>query len=642
MIDRSGRRYACHEGVMAATRFSLATLLLLGFLGLSLPAQALTIRQVEVVGANRKALNDALVTNLRAGLEVTRIAPTKSVSEARLAYLLRRIPAQVSDALEPFGYYHADATVTQRRDGTRVRLRIEVSLGDPVRVTQLAAELIGPASSDVALRPVLKAFAPKLGAVFDHAAYEVSKANVARGLAARGYFRARNERARVEVERATRSARIDVAWRSGPRHAFGETRFEGSQLRPGLLEPLLPYRPGQPYSQADLLAFNRALVELDYFALVDIQPERRGRRGERQGELTPPDLGQRGVGQEEEADEPEDDTAEPPRVPITISLTPAKRTRYRAGVSYGSDNGAALRLGLDRRWVNARGHKLKADAELGQQRSQIGLGYRIPEFVTLPGWWNFSVNLREEAFGRRRSEIGALSAARTARWRGVDLTIDTTVQYERFETLDLLRREDRDALLVYPGLRMDRVVTDDPLYPERGYGLGAYVRVGTTALGSDIDFAQAGVDLRWLRALGEDWRVLLRGQLASTWTDNFDQLPPSLRNFAGGDRSVRGYAYQELAPLNALGEPVGGEHLAVASAELERRINASWGVAGFVDAGDAFSGGDFTPAVGVGLGLRWRSPVGPVRIDIAHGLGGQRSDAPNQSIRLHIGIGPEL
>ena len=324
-------------------------------------------------------------------------------------------------------------------------------------------------------------------------------------------------------------------------------------------------------------------------------------------------------------------------MPIKIELTPAKRSRYSAGVSYGTDNGAALRLGLDRRWVNERGHKLKADAELGQRRSQIGVQYRIPELVNLPGWWNAGLSLRQEEIGGRDSDIGIASVARTARWRGNQLAAEFNVHKERYEQASDLQGGNSDTFLVYPALRLDRVKADDVLYPQRGYSLSTYVRVGSTALGSDIDFAQVGVSGKWIRALGDDYRVLLRGEVASTWVDDFSRLPPSLRNYAGGDRSVRGYGYQELGPLDLLGEPAGARHLAVVSAEVERNISEQWALAAFVDAGNAFDDRGFEPAIGLGLGVRWRSPVGPVRVDIGHGL-----DQPNQVVRIHIGIGPEL
>lgn len=603
-----------------------------------LPAAALTLQNVRIEG-----VQGAQLENVRARLEIARHPRDKALTEASLAFLLRRVPAQVADALEPFGYYDAQAEVDVQRRNGQVEVIVQVSRGSPVRVTESDIQLLGPGAEDPPLARLLGGFSPAKGAVFNHARYEASKADIQRGMLERGYFRSRSDVARVEVERASRSARIALRWNTGPRHVFGETRFEGSHLRPGLLEPLLPYQIGDPYSQASLLQLHRALVELDYFGRIDIQPQLgrgRGERGPRDADPSGAVAGGHAAtddpAQEDDADEVES-PAGPPDVPISVSLGPAKRTRYSAGVSFGTDSGASLRLGLDRRWVNERGHKLAAQAEVGQRRSQAGVQYRIPQLEHLPGWWAAALGVREEEIGGGTSQIGTATLSRTARWRGNQLSADLTVQRERFEEVEQLRLVGRNSTLVYPSLRLDRVDADDLLYPSRGYSLSASVRAGSEAIGSDVDFAQLSLASKWIRSQGERMRWIVRGEAATTWVDDFAALPPSLRYFAGGDRSVRGYGYQELSPRDALGEPRGGRHLAVASVELERRIGEQWAVAAFADAGDAFDGGAFKASVGVGMGLRWRSPVGPVRLDIGRGL-----DEPGRPLRLHIGIGPEL
>jgi translocation and assembly module TamA len=125
--------------------------------------------------------------------------------------------------------------------------------------------------------------------------------------------------------------------------------------------------------------------------------------------------------------------------------------------------------------------------------------------------------------------------------------------------------------------------------------------------------------------------------LGALWTSDFERMPPQLRFFAGGDRSLRGYGYQELGPANALGQVGGGRYLAVGSFEYERHLVGDFGLAGFVDAGNAFNAGDADLAAGVGVGLRWRSPVGLVRVDLAVPVAGDGS-----GLRLHLLIGPEL
>ena len=154
---------------------------------------------------------------------------------------------------------------------------------------------------------------------------------------------------------------------------------------------------------------------------------------------------------------------------------------------------------------------------------------------------------------------------------------------------------------------------------------------------SDTSFSQVTTGIKAIHSLGEHNRIIARGNVGSTWTQTFEQLPSSVRFFAGGAQSVRGYAYQTLGPVDDNGQVVGGKHLMVGSIELEHSLNGKWGIALFYDAGNAIDDFNETLERGAGLGFRWNSPVGPVRIDLASAI--TRDGSP---WRLHINIGPDL
>ncbi|MFP5506345.1 MAG: autotransporter assembly complex protein TamA, partial [Gammaproteobacteria bacterium] len=123
---------------------------------------------------------------------------------------------------------------------------------------------------------------------------------------------------------------------------------------------------------------------------------------------------------------------------------------------------------------------------------------------------------------------------------------------------------------------------------------------------------------------------------ATTWIDGFRELPASLRFFAGGDQSVRGYDFQELGPRDASGQVIGGKHLVFGSLEYEHRVHGNWGVAAFVDTGNAFNSTHEGLETGAGIGLRWRSPIGMVRLDLAAAV------SQDNALRLHFTLGPDL
>jgi translocation and assembly module TamA len=580
---------------MRANRLALLgrSIALLALLA-SLPATAVQLREVRVSG-----VDDELEDNVRGRLSLSQHPPTETLTEARLAYLIDQAPAEVRRALEPFGYYDAEVTVRPRRTGAQVRVDVRVRPGEAIRVRERNVVIEGPAGADEPLAGLVGDFQPTVGQVFDHRVYESSKNDIQRGLMSRGYFDAELVRGRVEVTRATHSADIDLAWASGPRARFGELRFSGSHINDGILHSRSDIEPGTPFDQAELLVLHQQLQELDYFSVIDVQPLRAEAIGD------------------------------PPVVPIEVALQPAKRSVYRAGLSYGTDNGAGIRLGFDRRWLNARGHKFTSELELGQRRSTFGTQYRIPAFARIPGWWSIGALARRETGGAIDTDIAGLQFMRSFELLDDQWSAEFHIQRERFE--------DQYTTLVYPALRHERKRLDEPLYPRRGYGISTQLRAGNDTIGSQVNFVQFGMQARWVRGLGENQRILLRGEIGRTWGEELERLPPSLRFYAGGDRSVRGYGYQELGPRNEADEIVGGRNLVVASAEFEHMLNERWGGAVFVDAGNAFNSDTFEAAVGVGVGLRWRSPIGPVRLDIGRGL-----DEPRRTLRLHLTIGPQI
>ncbi len=582
-----------------------STLILLTALLLPVAAGAQVLGKVRVTGIEGEALD-----NVRKSLSLLRLddAGRAALEEPRLAYLLRQVPDEVSVALQPYGFYSAKTEISVSRKGGTANVTITVEPGDPVRVGKIDLALAGQAVEDGEIGASLGAFPLRTGEVLDHAAYESGKLAIQRALLARGYFDAAMERHVVEVTRAGNAARIDLAWKSGIRYRFGETQIEGSHIRRSLLEKTVPYRQGEFYEQDSLLRLHQRLTELDYFGYIDVRPDTEHAQGD--------------------------------EVPIAISVLPGKRSVYTAGLSFGTDSGAGAQFGLERRWVNDRGHKLAAHLDWAQRRKSIGAEYRIPAFAWAEGWYAVGANRREEESSVLSTRITELVASRSGRWRGWNLAVAAHARLEDFEIGDRQARlsgaaQVGESRLIYPAASAQRVVSDDPMYPSRGFSLRGEFKVGASALGSDVSFGQFLLDAKLIRSLGEGNRFLVRGQLGRTFTDQLQELPPSLRFFAGGDRSIRGYGYQQVGPrLNEV--PTGGKNLLIGSAEYERMFTPTWGAAAFVDAGNAFNEINEGASIGAGLGLRWRSPVGMVRVDVAHGFD------ERAGVELHINIGPDL
>jgi translocation and assembly module TamA len=205
--------------------------------------------------------------------------------------------------------------------------------------------------------------------------------------------------------------------------------------------------------------------------------------------------------------------------------------------------------------------------------------------------------------------------------------------------------QDKDNLeygnseLLYAEATLNRRRLNDRLTPRKGFVFEVGARLAAEAIASDTDFAQGFGRVTWLVPQAERGRFKLRGEVGAMAVGDFDALPPELRFYAGGDRSLRGFDYHEIGEVNGNGNIIGGKYLAIGSAEYEYYFNEDWGAGVFVDAGDAFSS-RFSLNVGAGVGVRWRSPLGPVRVDIGFPV---QTDLPTKtSWRLHVLLGPDI
>lgn len=582
----------------------LFTFVLLAFMPAA--ANAAKLERVDIRG-----LDEAMTENVRVSLSLSD-AVGREVSGRRMAYLVREAEAEAREALEPFGYYAPVIRVDRTRgdDNTAPTVvTVTVTPGAPVTVRRADVAIGGEGGGDKYLQREVDAFVPQPGAVFDHPTYEASKARITRRLAERGYFDADFTARKVEVTRAEHAADIDLQWDSGARYDMGRVTFTQTPeqiIRGGILDKLVYWNEGEYYHQGRLDRLRKSLVALDYFSRIDIEPQ------------------------------PENATPDK-RVPVQVTLTPAKRSIYTAGLSYGTDSGGGVILGVERRYLNDRGHKALAQLDYAQKRKTLTLQYRIPAFAWLDGWYTGSLQAADEQTDYIDSRRLELVGSRSGQFnRNLTLVASLHALRERWSyVLDAdsdVRTPYEFASFVFPSLRAEYVDADDRLYPRDALGGSLMVRGGK---GSDSTFAQAQLRASWFKGLGDTSRLIVRGELGHTFSDNFLQLPPSLRFYAGGDRSIRGYAYREVGPR--LGRfAVGAKNVATASVEYDQYFKGPWGGAVFVDTGSAF---DDRPdwRTGVGVGLRWKSPVGPVRLDLAHGL-----DDPDSSFQIHLNIGADL
>ncbi|MCB1875682.1 MAG: outer membrane protein assembly factor [Chromatiales bacterium] len=538
--------------------------------------------------------------NVRLLLRMLR-EPCKA-SRARLESQLKTVDSDVSRALRPFGFY--SAKVVEKKllfGGDCWGLRLRVAPGPRVQLEKVDLRLDGTAKDDEAFAKLLRTLPLKRGQALRHADYESAKTALSGLAAERGYHDAHFTVSRLLVNPGSQTAEAVLHFDSGPRYRFGKISFNQDAFEPTFIGRFLPFDSGTPYDAARVGELQRALSDSQLFDSVEVRPHF--------------------------------DQAVDALVPVDVNLQPRKRHAYRIGIGASTDQGPRVRLEYQNRRINRWGHTGSASLLLSTVDSELSLRYGIPLEDPRHEQVNLQAGVKYEN-------------SDTARYTSYNLAANYTRSWDdgwRFVSYLELSREDFEVgedqgitTLLTPGVIIGRVRSDGGLRPRRGYQFQFELKGASKALLSDLDFVQARLSGKYIMPLGNG-RLLSRADFGYTVGDELSLLPVSQRFFAGGDRSVRGYDYQALGPEDDNGDVVGGRYLIVGSLEYEHPITEQWSVAAFVDVGNALDRIQDPLETSAGLGVRWFSPLGPIRLDLAHAF---NDDEP--VVRLHFSLGPDL
>ena len=523
-------------------------------------------------------------------------------NEAELLRYSRIAQQQAEKALQALGYYHADIQ-TRVSGGENPRLTLRIAAGEPVRLRNITVQVNGPAAEQSAFRVPRNTL--KSGAVLNHGQYETTKQQILNQASRYGYFDGRFERQRLAIDPSTNTADVELVFNSGPRYVLGEVQFEGdTPFDPDLLARMVPFETGTPYDSEHIADLNRAMQSSGYFegVRVDANPA----------------------------------NAEQQRIPVVVQLATRDPRTLGLGLGFSTDVGPRVRFDFTRHWVNPQGHSYGIESELSAPRQNVGLFYDVPLDPPLTDKLRYAAGYQYEELGNRDSLSQLLTVG--PEWHrvlpsGWQRVWSLKGRYEQYELGD----DTGSSTLLMPGVAYSFLRSDNRLDPSHGYRLRFELSGAKEGLVSDADLIHATASIKGLTTLGRRHRFLGRVDVGGNWTDEYTNVPPSLRYFAGGDQSVRGYDYQSLSPTNSDGDRIGGRYQLAVSAEYQYSVTEKWRVATFVDQGNSFNSLEI-PSLksSVGLGVRWVSPVGPIRVDLAHPLDSEGG------VRLHFSMGPEL
>lgn len=510
------------------------------------------------------------------------------------------VEQEVHTALQALGYYGSDVTVSHNADKPRL-LQVNVKTAEPVRISTSDIRLSGDATTDADFKALLAAQAPKQGQILHHGAYDGFK-NALKSLAMRkGYFDADFEQARLEVSPELKQAFVHMHFNAGKRYKFGDVSFSGNQIAEPRLQSLVPFAENDYYLASELGEFNQALAATGWFSSILV----------------------------------EGDTSQMHNfsLPINVALEPERRNIIETGIGYSTDVKTRLKLNWNKPWLNTAGHSLSSKLALSEIEQSVEAAYKLPLANVATDFYQVQLGFRNRDNQDTKSRESNLVLERHWLLRSDWYRIASV----RWLYEDFVQADQNDTIsLIMPGLSFSRTKQSAGSMPSSANRLLFGVEVSDESWGSDASFFRLRGRAGWIGSAGNNHRFVTRVDAGAILMESLSQLPPSLRFFAGGDNSIRGYSYETVSPRNSDDELTGGRYMVTSTLEYQYRVKGNWWLAAFSDYGSAW---DDSPdwVQGVGMGVRWASPVGPIRIDFAWGL-----DEPGKGFQLHFALGPEL
>lgn len=522
--------------------------------------------------------------------------------EWKIRQLYDKADREIGAALRALGYYHAVNVKQLQFDDGCWHAKFDIQSGPRVVVENIEIVLAGDADQDEEFAKLREKLRADIGSGLNHGSYDTMKSRIETLAMERGYFNGKFVEKALLVDPEQNTARIRLVYDAGQRMVFGAIDIDQNILDPDFVQKFVSVEPNAHYDSLQLAKTHDTLSKSGYFEMVDIHPE----------------LEQ--IAQN--------------RVPISLKLYPKKNHHYSFGLGYDTDKGPLVAASYMNRRLNRQGHFFNADIDLAPVLSTATAEYSVPLENPASDFFSFGGGLKREDTDSYNSLSGKLSAhlkhAFDSGWKQT-LFVDSV--YESF-TAD---SQKDSTLLLLPGGSWLRSVADNPLRPTRGYRLELNLTGSYKNPISDISMAQGSIAAVWTHPLPWSGRIITRAEQGATVVDNFDKLPASYRYYAGGMNSIRGYSYKELGPKDAQGHVVGGRFLSVVSVEYEQAVMENWGLAAFIDAGNAYNLDNIEIKTGAGLGARWYSPIGLIRVDVAVPL--SESDS---SFQFHFAAGTRL
>lgn len=513
-----------------------------------------------------------------------------------------QVEKEIRTALKALGRYQPDIVFSVEEDGEDSTLTVTVDAGPSTKIARSDIQIKGEAADDLDFFVLKRDSDLELGRTLNHGKYDAFKSSLESLALRKGYFDAELKTSRLEVAPGRNQAFIHIEFDSGKRYKYGDILITGSQINEAKVRSLAPFDEGDYYLVSQVGEFNQRLSSVGWFSSIFVG----GDVSDLEGDV----------------------------VPIQVNLRPEVRNKIETGIGYSTDVGARLKFNWRKPWINSEGHSLDVRTEISKVQPKVQATYKIPLDNVLDDYYQLIGAIR---YVDNHDTISTEYHLGVERHWNFDQVWDGVASVRLlYEDYNQGAFETGSAFMVIPGVSIDRTRLRGGSWPTWGDKQLLKLEYSDPALGSDTRLAKLRGRSAWIRTFADDHRGLARLDAGAIWAEKVEDIPPSMRFFIGGDSTLRGYSYESISPRDSEGQQIGGEFMLASTLEYQYRLTGNWWGALFYDYGSSWSD---TPdwQAGAGVGIRWASPVGPIRLDFAWGL-----DKPDDRFQIHFVLGPEL
>ncbi|PCK30954.1 autotransporter assembly complex protein TamA [Pseudoalteromonas piscicida] len=514
--------------------------------------------------------------------------------------VIKEMRADIRRALHALGFYHF--TINLSGEGSEIKALVKLEA--PLKWKDIKIELIGSGKDNSDLVALIKDVPIQIDKQVNHSDYQATKSRFESELLELGYFDYQWQESKLLIHKGNRYAGVRLLLDTGKRYQFGALAIEGDTKAANYIRSLSPFSKGQPFEASLLSDFNLSLNETPYFSAIKVYPLLKDRTGD--------------------------------QIPVRVSVEDKPANSFEVGAGYSDDVGAKMRFKWIKPWITEDGHSFESNLRVSQKQQDVTASYTIPVDNPNDDLWRVlgGYQLQDEVTEGINSRIWNVQVQR--QWLTEDDWVRTAFIKREHESTEQKNETQKTEMLI-PGISYLKKESKGGALPYWGNKRLISIEGAADSLLSSANMLKVRWNNEWLRSFDTKHLFFGRLDLGAIVTKNIDQIPFTHRFLAGGDQSIRGFAYESVGPRDDEGRILGGKYLATGTLEYNYQFHPSWRAALFVDAGTATN--DFSDAweVGAGFGFRYLTPVGPIRLDHAWGL-----TKDSKSTRLSIVIGPEI